>query len=127
MKEWVQTAAYSGEAGMSKLSGSLLDLYSGVGSIGLTIGDDNVTLVEINEDAVREMKPTSLQNSSKPAPNVSSTSVATPSHKREMLRSSAKSTASAHTAATIFSRARHTSSTSLFSTANHKRYDTIEA
>ena len=56
MKEWVQTAAYSEEAGMSKLSGSLLDLYSGVGSIGLTIGDNNVTLVEINEDAVREMK-----------------------------------------------------------------------
>ncbi len=34
----------------------VVDLYSGVGSIGLTIGGDNVTLVEINEDAVREMR-----------------------------------------------------------------------
>lgn len=33
-----------------------LDLYSGVGSIGLTIGGDDCTLVEINESAVREMK-----------------------------------------------------------------------
>ena len=33
-----------------------LDLYSGVGTIGLTIGGDNVTLVEINEHAVREMQ-----------------------------------------------------------------------
>jgi len=33
-----------------------VDLYSGVGSIGLTIGGDNVTLVELNEHAVREMK-----------------------------------------------------------------------
>ena len=33
-----------------------LDLYSGVGTIGLTIGGDNVTLVEINEHAVREMR-----------------------------------------------------------------------
>lgn len=34
----------------------VVDLYSGVGSIGLTIGGDNVTLVEINEHAVREME-----------------------------------------------------------------------
>ena len=34
----------------------ILDLYSGVGTIGLTIGGDNVTLVEINEHAVREME-----------------------------------------------------------------------
>ncbi len=34
----------------------VIDLYSGVGSIGLTIGGDTVTLVEINEDAVREMR-----------------------------------------------------------------------
>lgn len=34
----------------------IVDLYSGVGSIGLTIGGDNVTLVEINEHAVREME-----------------------------------------------------------------------
>jgi 23S rRNA (uracil1939-C5)-methyltransferase len=34
----------------------VVDMYSGVGSIGLTIGGNDVTLVEINEDAVREMK-----------------------------------------------------------------------
>ena len=33
-----------------------LDLYAGVGTIGLTIGGGNVTLVEINTDAVREMQ-----------------------------------------------------------------------
>lgn len=33
-----------------------VDLYSGVGSIGLTIGGDDTTLVEINEHAVREMQ-----------------------------------------------------------------------
>lgn len=35
---------------------SIVDLYSGVGSIGLTIGGDDTTLVEINEHAVREME-----------------------------------------------------------------------
>ena len=35
---------------------STLDLYAGVGTIGLTIGGGNVTLVEINTDAVREMQ-----------------------------------------------------------------------
>lgn len=34
----------------------VIDLYSGVGTIGLTIGGDNVTLVEVNEHAVREME-----------------------------------------------------------------------
>ena len=34
----------------------VVDLYSGVGTIGLTIGGENVTMVEINENAVREMK-----------------------------------------------------------------------
>lgn len=34
----------------------VVDLYSGVGTIGLTIGGDDVTLVEINEYAVREME-----------------------------------------------------------------------
>lgn len=34
----------------------VVDLYSGVGTIGLTIGGDHVTLVEINEHAVREME-----------------------------------------------------------------------
>lgn len=33
-----------------------VDLYSGVGTIGLTIGGDNVTLIESNELAVAEMK-----------------------------------------------------------------------
>lgn len=33
-----------------------VDLYSGVGTIGLTIGGPGVTLVEINEHAVREMR-----------------------------------------------------------------------
>lgn len=33
-----------------------VDLYSGVGSIGLTIGGAGTTLVEINEHAVREMQ-----------------------------------------------------------------------
>lgn len=43
MKEWVTDKA-------------TVDLYSGVGTIGLTIGGKNVTMVEINEHAVREMK-----------------------------------------------------------------------
>ena len=34
----------------------LVDLYSGVGTIGLTVTDADVTLVELNENAVREMK-----------------------------------------------------------------------
>lgn len=34
----------------------VVDMYSGVGSIGLTIGGDDVTLVELNEHAVREMQ-----------------------------------------------------------------------
>lgn len=34
----------------------VVDLYSGVGTIGMTIGGDNVTLIEINEHAVREME-----------------------------------------------------------------------
>lgn len=33
-----------------------VDLYSGVGTIGLTIGSKNVKLIEINERAVEEMK-----------------------------------------------------------------------
>lgn len=33
-----------------------VDLYSGVGTIGLTIGGDKVTMVEVNEHAVREME-----------------------------------------------------------------------
>jgi 23S rRNA (uracil-5-)-methyltransferase RumA len=33
----------------------IVDLYSGVGTIGLTIGSQNITLVEVNEAAVQEM------------------------------------------------------------------------
>lgn len=44
MKQWVSADKPS------------VDLYSGVGTIGLTIGGENVTMVEINEYAVREMK-----------------------------------------------------------------------
>lgn len=43
MKQWVS-------------DGPVVDLYSGVGSIGLTIGGDGVKLIEINDDAVREME-----------------------------------------------------------------------
>ena len=34
----------------------VIDLYAGVGTIGLTVGGDNVTLIEINEFAVAEMQ-----------------------------------------------------------------------
>lgn len=44
MKKWVSAGK------------PVVDLYSGVGTIGLTIGGENVTLVEINEHAVVEMK-----------------------------------------------------------------------
>jgi len=44
MKKWVDS------------NKPVVDLYSGVGTIGLTIGGKNVTLVEINEHAVVEMK-----------------------------------------------------------------------
>ncbi|PKL30765.1 hypothetical protein CVV43_05410 [Candidatus Saccharibacteria bacterium HGW-Saccharibacteria-1] len=44
MKQWVSDGK------------PVVDLYSGVGTIGLTIGGKNVTLVEINEHAVVEMK-----------------------------------------------------------------------
>lgn len=44
MKEWVIAGKPA------------VDLYSGVGTIGLTIGGADVTMVEINEHAVREME-----------------------------------------------------------------------
>lgn len=44
MKEWVPEGT------------KVVDMYSGVGTIGLTIGGDDVTLVELNEHAVREME-----------------------------------------------------------------------
>lgn len=39
-----------------KDSPATVDLYSGVGTIGLTIGGEHVTLIESNEHAVREME-----------------------------------------------------------------------
>lgn len=45
MQQWVPVAGKS-----------VIDLYSGVGTIGLTIGGDRVTLIESNEYAVREME-----------------------------------------------------------------------
>ena len=36
--------------------GKVVDMYSGVGTIGLTIGGPDVTLVELDEHAVREMQ-----------------------------------------------------------------------
>lgn len=44
MKQWITSSVPT------------VDLYSGVGTIGLTIGGKDVTMVEINESAVREMK-----------------------------------------------------------------------
>jgi len=44
MREWVEAEKPT------------VDLYSGVGTIGLTIGGKHVTLVEVNEHAVREMR-----------------------------------------------------------------------
>lgn len=37
-------------------AGKVVDMYSGVGTIGLTIGGDDTTLVELDSHAVREMK-----------------------------------------------------------------------
>ena len=46
MRQWVPLATDQ----------PILDFYAGVGTIGLTIASGNVTLVEINADAVREMQ-----------------------------------------------------------------------
>lgn len=54
MKQWVDKPLFGEEPKLDKARA--VDLYSGVGSIGLTIGGPGVTLVEINEHAVREMK-----------------------------------------------------------------------
>ena len=55
-----QVAASGSPVPEEKESGRIhpqvIDFYSGVGSIGLTIGGKGCTLVEINEDAVREMR-----------------------------------------------------------------------
>ncbi len=53
-KIWLREAP--GSEFFSEVFRESVDLYSGVGTIGLTIGGDNVTLVEINEHAVREMQ-----------------------------------------------------------------------
>ncbi len=37
-------------------AGPVVDMYSGVGSIGFTIGGDQLTLVELNKSAIDEMK-----------------------------------------------------------------------
>ena len=47
MKAWVESAPGSGD---------VIDMYSGVGTIGLTIGGKKPKLIEINEHAVREMR-----------------------------------------------------------------------
>lgn len=44
MRQWIPDGAHT------------IDMYSGVGTIGLTIGGPRCTLVEIDEHAVREMK-----------------------------------------------------------------------
>ena len=51
----------------------VVDMYAGVGTIGLTIGGERVTLVEIDEHAVREMRRNIEERS------VSATAVLTPS------------------------------------------------
>lgn len=44
----------------------LVDMYAGVGTIGLTIGNDDTELIEIDENAVREMK-NNIANSARQA------------------------------------------------------------
>ncbi len=51
-----EQALYDMQRWVDSAKASVVDLYSGVGSIGLTIGGPGCTLVEINEDAVREMR-----------------------------------------------------------------------
>lgn len=63
MKEWVSDDLPT------------LDLYAGVGSIGLTIGKGNITLIESNEHAVREME----RNIA--AQGINATALLTPSEK----------------------------------------------
>ncbi len=48
--------AREGRRAQQVAKSKVLDLYSGVGSIGLTIGGSGTTLVELNPDAVREMR-----------------------------------------------------------------------
>ena len=45
-----------GDIAATEQTPKVVDMYAGVGTIGLTIGGDNCTLVEINESAVNEMQ-----------------------------------------------------------------------
>ena len=58
IQEWVSYPKDTTLAGnnFNRKSPSVIDLYAGVGTIGLTVGGDNVTLIEINEFAVAEMQ-----------------------------------------------------------------------
>ena len=51
MAAWIRTMSTE-----SDNAPATVDMYSGVGTIGLTIGGEHVTLVEINEHAVQEMQ-----------------------------------------------------------------------
>ena len=51
MAAWIRTAPVE-----SNNASATVDMYSGVGTIGLTIGGEHITLVEINEHAVKEMQ-----------------------------------------------------------------------
>ena len=51
MAAWIRTAPVE-----SSNAPATVDMYAGVGTIGLTIGGEHVTLVEINEHAVKEMQ-----------------------------------------------------------------------
>lgn len=73
MRSWIIDSQQAGE----RSTVSTLDLYSGVGSIGLTIGGENVTLVELNQDAVREMR----RNITKLGREDSATAILAPSEK----------------------------------------------
>lgn len=55
MAQWIPTGA------------AVVDIYSGVGSIGLTIGGERCTLIEVDEHAVREMKRNIIQRRSNAA------------------------------------------------------------
>ena len=80
MKEWINAAPNYRETYNEYSKGDnqkVVDLYSGVGSIGLTIGGNNVVLVESNEHAVREME----QNIAKLDRKTSAKAVLAPSEK----------------------------------------------
>lgn len=51
-----EQALHDMQGWVSEAKQPVVDFYSGVGTIGLTIGGPDATLVEINENAVREME-----------------------------------------------------------------------